>query len=208
MLCGSVDGRGCLGENGRTYVRMAEFLHCSPDTTTLLIDYESESEVAQSSPTLCNPVDCSPPCSPVHVNPLYPNTKKKVRLRKCVLPTATQLEHYSRSFVPHPPHPSLLWFHFVPAETGREQGPRSRGPHPPAPATGLLPSELHPRRDSRVHPGANFSPSRLHLLANLSLWLGPPSLHLPVKSSSGPHLLLLLLLLLNRFSRVPLCATP
>ena len=199
-------------------VCMAEFLHCSPQTTTtLLIDYESESEVAQSSLTVCDPVDCSPLCSSVRVNPLYPNTKKKVpkkkkkeRLRKCVLPTATQLEHYSRSFMPHPPDPSLLWFHFVPAETGREQGPRSRGPHPPAPATGLLPSELHPHRDSRVHPGANFSASRLHLVANLSLWLGPPSLHLPVKSSSGPHLLLLLLLLLllNRFSCVPLCATP
>ena len=28
--------------------------------------YESESEVAQSCPTLCNPVDCSPPGSSVH----------------------------------------------------------------------------------------------------------------------------------------------
>ena len=27
---------------------------------------ESESEVAQSCPTLCNPVDCSPTCSSVH----------------------------------------------------------------------------------------------------------------------------------------------
>ena len=28
--------------------------------------YESESEVTQSCPTLCNPVDCSPPGSSVH----------------------------------------------------------------------------------------------------------------------------------------------
>ena len=28
--------------------------------------YESESEVAQLFPTLCDPVDCSPPCSSVH----------------------------------------------------------------------------------------------------------------------------------------------
>ena len=31
---------------------------------------ESESEVAQSCPTLCNPVDCSPPGSAVHEAPL------------------------------------------------------------------------------------------------------------------------------------------
>ena len=29
---------------------------------------ESESEVAQLCPTLCYPVDCSPPCSSVHGN--------------------------------------------------------------------------------------------------------------------------------------------
>ena len=27
---------------------------------------ESGNEVAQSCPTLCNPMDCSPPCSSVH----------------------------------------------------------------------------------------------------------------------------------------------
>ena len=27
---------------------------------------EKESEVAQSCPALCDPVDCSPPCSSVH----------------------------------------------------------------------------------------------------------------------------------------------
>ena len=30
------------------------------------LGHESESEVAQSCPTLCDPVDCSPPCSSVH----------------------------------------------------------------------------------------------------------------------------------------------
>lgn len=78
MICGSVGGGGCLGENGHRCVCMADFLHCSPETTpTLLIDYESESEVGQSSPTLCAPVDCTPPCSSVRVNRLYPNTKRK-----------------------------------------------------------------------------------------------------------------------------------
>ena len=28
--------------------------------------FESESEVAQSCPTLCNPMDCSPPGSSIH----------------------------------------------------------------------------------------------------------------------------------------------
>ena len=31
-----------------------------------ILKSESESEVAQSCPTLCNPVDCSPPGSSVH----------------------------------------------------------------------------------------------------------------------------------------------
>lgn len=174
---------------------MADFLHCSPETTpTLLIDYESESEVGQSSPTLCAPVDCTPPCSSVRVNRLYPNTKrkkkfqkkKKERLRKCVLPTATQLEHYPRSFMPHPPHPNPLWLHFVPAETGSEQGPRSRGlPHLPLPQPCFPPSCTH-----AGIPGSTLvlisAASPLHLVADLSLRLGPPPLHLPVKSSSGP----------------------
>ena len=38
--------------------------------------------------------------------------KKKERLRKCVLPTATQLEHYPRSFMPpHPPIPPPIPVH-------------------------------------------------------------------------------------------------
>ena len=31
-----------------------------------LSNKESESEVAQSCPTLCDPMDCSPPVSPIH----------------------------------------------------------------------------------------------------------------------------------------------
>ena len=33
---------------------------------TLIAWKESESEVAQSCPTFCNPMDCSPPGFPVH----------------------------------------------------------------------------------------------------------------------------------------------
>ena len=36
------------------------------DGITDLMDMKSESEVAQSCPTLCNPVDCSLPGSSVH----------------------------------------------------------------------------------------------------------------------------------------------
>ena len=59
---------GWEGSLGRmdTCIRMAESLRCSPETiTTLLADYESESEAAQSCPTLCDPTDCSPPGSSV-----------------------------------------------------------------------------------------------------------------------------------------------
>ena len=35
----------------------------------------SESEVAQSCPTLCNPMDCSPPGSSIHVIKILYNLK-------------------------------------------------------------------------------------------------------------------------------------
>ena len=65
MLRGSLDGRE-LEENGYcTY--MAELPGCAPETiTTLLIGYESESDVSQSCPTLCDRMDCSLPCSSIH----------------------------------------------------------------------------------------------------------------------------------------------
>ena len=46
---------------------MAESLHCSPETmTTLLIDYTAAAAKSlQSCPTLCDPIDGSPPGSPV-----------------------------------------------------------------------------------------------------------------------------------------------
>ena len=37
-----------------------------PETTAQIILSESESEVAQSCPTLCDPMDCSPPGFSVH----------------------------------------------------------------------------------------------------------------------------------------------
>ena len=43
----------------------AESFHCPPETIIFLTGY-SESEVCQSCPTLCDPVDCSPPSSSVH----------------------------------------------------------------------------------------------------------------------------------------------
>ena len=54
-----------------TCVRMAESLHCSPETvnTALLIGCAAAAAAAakslQSCPTLCDPMDCSPPGSPV-----------------------------------------------------------------------------------------------------------------------------------------------
>ena len=47
------------------------FLHTlSPPTSilndTFFLKFESESEIAQSCPTLCDPMDCSPPGSSVH----------------------------------------------------------------------------------------------------------------------------------------------
>ena len=65
VLRGSLDGRG-VGGRMDTWIRMAESLHCSPETiTTLLIDYQIRS-VAQSCPTLCDPMNRSTPGLPVH----------------------------------------------------------------------------------------------------------------------------------------------
>ena len=64
MLCASLDGRGVWGRMD-TCICMAESFWCSPKTiTTLLISYKVK--VAQSCPTLCDPMDCSPPGSSVH----------------------------------------------------------------------------------------------------------------------------------------------
>ena len=68
-LCASLDGRGVWGRMD-TCVRMAESLHCSPETvnTALLIGSAAAAAAAkslQSCPTLCDPMDCSPPGSPV-----------------------------------------------------------------------------------------------------------------------------------------------
>ena len=64
-------------------VCMAEFLHCSPETTTtLLIDYTPIQNKFQKKKKI-----------------------RKERLKKCVLPTATQLDHFPRSFMPRPPTP-------------------------------------------------------------------------------------------------------
>ena len=50
-----------------THIYITELLCCICETsTTLQINCESESEVTQSCPTLCDPVDCSLPGSSVH----------------------------------------------------------------------------------------------------------------------------------------------
>ena len=48
-----------------TCICMTEFLHCSPETVALLIVYVL-CLVTQSCPTLCKPLDFSPPSSSVH----------------------------------------------------------------------------------------------------------------------------------------------
>ena len=62
MLCSSLDGRGVRGKID-TCVCMAEFLPCSPETITTLLTAYAKS--LQSCLTLCDPVDSSPPGSPV-----------------------------------------------------------------------------------------------------------------------------------------------
>ena len=72
-LCGSLDGRGVWGKMD-TCVCMSESLGCPPETvTTLLISYVLRLD-SQSCPTLCNPMDCSPPGSSVHGGSLGKNT--------------------------------------------------------------------------------------------------------------------------------------
>ena len=66
-LRASLDGRG-IGVRMDTRICMAESLCCSPEsTTTLLISYAAAAAAKslQSCPTLCDPIDGSPPGSPV-----------------------------------------------------------------------------------------------------------------------------------------------
>ena len=64
MLCGSLDGRGVWGRMD-TCICLAESLCYLPETiTTLLTDYAAAKSL-QSCPTLCDPIDGSPPGSPV-----------------------------------------------------------------------------------------------------------------------------------------------
>ena len=57
MLWGRLEGKG-VWERIDTYIYMAESLLCPPETiTTLFINYEKKVKVAQSCPTLCDPMD-------------------------------------------------------------------------------------------------------------------------------------------------------
>ena len=67
MLCVTLDGRVVWGRMG-TWICMGESLPCSPEaTTTLLVSYAAAAAAKslQSCPALCDPIDGSPPGSPV-----------------------------------------------------------------------------------------------------------------------------------------------
>ena len=65
MSCDSLDGRGLWGRMD-TCICMAKTLCCSPETIiTLLIGYTAPAKSLQSCPTLCDPIDGSPPGSPI-----------------------------------------------------------------------------------------------------------------------------------------------
>ena len=86
MLCATLDGRGVWGRMG-TWICMDESLPCSPEAiTTLLVSYAAAAAAAkslQSCPTLCNPIDGSPPGSPVPgILTLIQNKKFKVWRKK------------------------------------------------------------------------------------------------------------------------------
>ena len=64
MLCGNLNQRG-FWRRMDACICMAESLCCSPETiTTLLISYTAAKSL-QSCPTPCDPIDSSPPGSPV-----------------------------------------------------------------------------------------------------------------------------------------------
>ena len=65
LLFGSLDGRG-VSRRMDTGTCMTKSLCCPPETVTaLLIAYAAAAKSHQSCPTLCDPVDGSPPGSPV-----------------------------------------------------------------------------------------------------------------------------------------------
>ena len=66
MLCGRLDRRE-VWRRMDTCIYIAESLRCSPETiTTLLIGYAAAAAKSlQSCPTLCDPIDGSPPGSPI-----------------------------------------------------------------------------------------------------------------------------------------------
>jgi len=65
MLQGRLDGRRVWGRMV-TYICMAESFCCSPETITLFIGYAAAAAKSlQSCPTLCDPIDGSPPGSPI-----------------------------------------------------------------------------------------------------------------------------------------------
>ena len=69
VICVSLDGTGVWGRMD-TCICMAESLHCPPETITMLLISHAAAAAAaarslQSCPTLCNPIDGSPPGSPV-----------------------------------------------------------------------------------------------------------------------------------------------
>ena len=67
MSCSNLDRRG-FGGRMDTCICMAESLHCSVETITTLLIGSAAAAAAkslQSCPTLCDPINGSPPGSPV-----------------------------------------------------------------------------------------------------------------------------------------------
>ena len=69
----TLDRKGVWGR-GATCICLAGSLCCSPETITTLLTAYQFSSVAQSCPTLCDPMNCSTPGLPVH-HWLNSNTK-------------------------------------------------------------------------------------------------------------------------------------
>ena len=106
MLCASLDGRGVWGRMD-TYICTAESLPCSPETIkSFLIGYQFSS-VAQSCPTLCDPMNRSMPGLPVH-HQLPEFTQTHIhRVSDAIQPSHSLLFPY-----PFAPNPSQHQSHF------------------------------------------------------------------------------------------------
>ena len=66
QICGFSKERTCTEKKSESKETQSSNAFPGNDFIYHIIKWKSESEVAQSYPTLCDPVDCSPPGSSVH----------------------------------------------------------------------------------------------------------------------------------------------